>query len=373
MRSPIAKHFKRWQLPVLLGLTAILLTVIILSILMFEPAPKETRPKIGLIILGDIEQPGWNASHYEGLREACNALHLELLVRDKVPEWSGQCPDRIRELVDQGCSLIFLCSYAYAAECLETVKAYPHVSFVTNSSEAHAHNMASYFVRIYQARYLEGMLAAMSSKSNALGYIAAMPNAEVNRGLNAYALGAQSIKPDIRVFAAFTGSWENPKLEETLVRRLILERGCDVFGYQQDDQAVPRAALSEGVNVIGFNASFDENNDHLLTTIVCEWHTFYYNIIRRFMKNELTVFKNNWLGMDQGSVTLSGFSKRVTPEMRKHVKQVKNELEYNTRIIFRGPIYDREGQLRCEEGEIVSDDVLLERIDWQVKGVEIFE
>ena len=373
MLTRIATRLKRWQLPLLFGITVILLVTIIGSILFFEPEPTKTLPKVGMIILGDIKQPGWNASHYEGLREACEILQVDLLVRDNVPEWSGLCPERIRELAGLGCSMIFLCSYSYAAESLETIKAFPHIAFATNSAEHHAHNITSYFVRIYQARYLEGMLAAMCSKNHILGYVAAMPNAEVNRGLNAFTLGAQSVDADVRVIVAFTGAWDDSKKEESLVRRMILERGCDVFSYHQDDQTVPRIALAEGVDVIGFNTRFDEDNDHLLTSIVCQWNTFYYNIIRRFMKGELNFSKNNWLGMDQGAVSLASFSRRVTPEMRRKLKRVKNELEMNTRVIFQGPLYDRQGQLRCGEWEIVSDDTLLERIDWQVKGVEIFE
>ncbi|MCR5813942.1 MAG: BMP family ABC transporter substrate-binding protein [Desulfovibrio sp.] len=373
MRTRFGKGFKRWQLPVLFGIGVILLASLIGSILLFEPDPEESRPKIGLIILGDINQPGWNASHYQGLREACDTLKLELLVRDKVPEWSGQCPERIRELVSEGCSMIFLCSYAYAAEAIETVEAFPHIAFAAISSEVHAHNMASYFLRIYQARYLEGILAAMSSKNHVLGYITAMPNAEVNRSLNAFALGAQSVDPNVRVIAAFMGSWNDSKKEETFVRRMVLECGCDIFSYHQDDSTVAKVALSEGIDVVGFNTRFDDANDHLLTSIVCQWNTFYFDIIRRFMKGEFNAFRNNWLGMDQGAVGFSGFSRRVSPEIRAHLKQVKNQLEHNSKLIFRGPIYDREGNLRCEEGEIVSEDVLLERLDWQVKGVEIFE
>ena len=41
--------------------------------------------------------------------------------------------------------------------------------------------------------------------------------------------------------------------------------------------------------------------------------------------------------------------------------------------VFTGEIYDNQGNLRCENGEIIRDEILLEQFDWFVKGVEIYE
>ena len=52
---------------------------------------------------------------------------------------------------------------------------------------------------------------------------------------------------------------------------------------------------------------------------------------------------------------------------------------YNEKLItdlkdvFSGVIFDNTGQLRCNEGESISDDVLLEKMNWYVDGVIIYE
>ena len=51
---------------------------------------------------------------------------------------------------------------------------------------------------------------------------------------------------------------------------------------------------------------------------------------------------------------------------------LKQEL-INGNLIFAGKIYDNTGKIRCEAGEAISDDTLLEDINWLVKGVEILE
>ena len=41
--------------------------------------------------------------------------------------------------------------------------------------------------------------------------------------------------------------------------------------------------------------------------------------------------------------------------------------------VFTGEIYDTEGRKRCENNELISDEMLLEHFDWFVEGVEIYE
>ena len=82
--------------------------------------------------------------------------------------------------------------------------------------------------------------------------------------------------------------------------------------------------------------------------------------------------KNYWLGIDIGAVMLSEYSPRVTLEEIRQIDSLKQEL-INDKLIFSGLIYDNEGNIRCEEGEAISDDTLLENINWLVKGVEVLE
>ena len=88
-----------------------------------EEAPK----KIGFIVLGDVEEAGWNGSHYQGIKAACENMGLTLVFRDKVPENSGKCPEAIDELANEGVGMIFLCSYAYASEVHDLVKEYENI------------------------------------------------------------------------------------------------------------------------------------------------------------------------------------------------------------------------------------------------------
>ena len=350
----------------------LIIVPMILLFLNFIKAFEERQEKIGFIIIGDINVAGWNASQYNGIKAACDKFGVELLVRDKVKENSGQCTAAIKDLAAKGAGMIFLASYSYSREAQNLVGEYPNVAFATNSAEVHAKNMTAYFVRMYQARYLSGALAGMKTKSNVIGYVAAMPNTEVNRGINAFTLGVQKTNPNAKVVVMWTGSWQDEQIETAHATRLIQEAGADVLTYHQDESATAQVAEKFGVDYIAYNEILSIDSAHYLTSVVCSWDLYYSDIIQRYLKGELNSVRNHWLGVERGAVMLSDFSAAVTPEMVNKLDSLRQEL-INNRLVFSGKIYDNQGNVRCEDGEAISDDKLLEDINWLVRGVEVLE
>ncbi|MBQ6298744.1 MAG: BMP family ABC transporter substrate-binding protein [Selenomonadaceae bacterium] len=349
--------------------------IIVLPVIMFLNANeefKEHEEKIGFIILGDITIPGWNKSHYDGIKSACEEFGIKLLVRDNVKENNGECPAAIKDLADSGAGMIFLASYSYSIEAQNIIGEYPNIAFATNSAEVHAKNMTAYFARMYQARYLSGALAGMKTKSNVIGYVAAMSNTEVNRGINAFTLGVQRTNPNAKVVVMWTGSWQDEKVEAQHAERLIKEAGADVLTYHQDEDATAQVAEKYDADFIAYNAILDTKSEHYLTSVVCQWNLYYLDMIQRYLKGEINTVKNHWLGIDRGAIMLSEFSPAVSQKMIIKIDSLKQEL-INGYLIFEGEIYDNTGKIRCAAGEAISDDTLLEDINWLVKGVEVLE
>ncbi len=346
--------------------------VFVAALFRFSAAPEDPPLKVGFIILGDITEPGWNASHYEGIRAACEAHGAELLVRDHVPEGTGSCSKAVRDLIAHGCGLIVLASFDYPDEVKDLADEYPEIAFAATSAKAYATNMTAYFPRMYQARYLAGALAGMRTKTNVIGYVAAFPNAEIRRGINAFLLGARRMNPKARVVVAWSGAWEDAAKETVLAERLIRETGADILTYHQDDAVVAETADRFGVDFIAYNAPIPEGLSHGLATIRCRWDLYYDDILRRYQKGELNAMKNRWIGIDRHAVLLDELSPEVTEDMRGYLYYFRREL-FSHQLIFIGPLFDNQGVLRCEAGESISDDALLESIDWLVSGVTVLE
>ena len=366
----IRRRILRWLAPILLAAAGLVLLALI-----FRPAPDEpepVEPTVGFIVLGDVRSPGWNASNYEGILAACNKLGAKLVVRDHVAERSGECLKAVRNLAGQGCKLIILASYSYPEEIRPFANEFPNVSFINMASKSYNPNMATYFPRMYQGRYLSGALAGIRSTSGVIGYVAAMPNAEVLRGINAFLLGARRINPNARVVVAWTNAWEDPERERHLAERLIHEAGADLITYHQDDMAAAEAAEALGVDSIAFNAPVPKGAKHILASVSCRWDIFYQDLLRDYLKDELRVMRTSWIGVDRNAVLLTSLSSEITPEMRAKLDTIRLEL-VNHMLIFRGPLYDNQNVLRCKADEAISDDTLLMDIDWLISGVTSLE
>ena len=362
------RRIPTWGRWLLAALCALLVFGMFAMVFRFTPEEMRDKPKIGFITLGDIHEPGWNQSHYQGVKEACEAMGADLLVRDHIPEGSGQCPEAIRELAAEGAGMIYLCSYGYAAEVKDVVREYPTIAFATNASGNFPPNLTAHFVRMHQGRYLAGALAGMQTKSGVVGYVAAMPNSEVNREINAFALGVRRVNPTARVVVAWTNAWEDEPTEKAHVRRLVREKGADLVTYHQDDQAVPDEAEALGINFIAFNARLSKR-PHCLGAVICRWDMYYKNVIQSYLKGELNALQNHWIGINSGAIWLADIPENVGLDTGFVIAELRRSLE-NRKPIFHGPIRDNAGTLRVGPQEVLRDDVLIYRMDWFVEGVE---
>lgn len=344
---------------------------IFLVILMTGREGKEEAVKIGFVMSGAMEETGWNGKHYTGVKAVCDRLDLELVVKENVAEFSGQCNTAIEELAKENAGMIILSSYGYSEEVRELVKEYPEIVFYVNSSEYHDVNMTSYFARMYQARYLAGIVAGMKTESRTIGYVAAMNNNEVNRGINAFTLGVRRANPEAEVVVAWTGEWDNREKELEAANALIAQAGADVLTYHQNQPNVVDAADEAGVFSIGYHEALEGRSDKYLTSVVCNWELVYEAILREYLVGKGNIKNNYWIGLEADAVGLSAYSAGITEDIASAVEEAKTEL-LSGKDVFSGVIYDTDGVLRCGEKEFISDEILLEQMDWFVEGIDFY-
>ena len=364
---------KNRGLRIVLAILGILVSGAILFLVLHpgkeDDAVKET---VGFVMSGSISEEGWNGMHYKGVKAASEDMGFRLLIKENVKEFTGECKNVVKELVEDGAKMIILSSYGYAEEVKDLVKEYPEISFYVNSSEYHDKNMTSYFVRMYQVRYLSGILAGMQTKTNTVGYVAAMANNEVNRGISAFTLGVKRVNPDAEVVVAWTDSWDDEKKEKEAARNLIEKEEADVLAYHQNQQYVLDVADESGVKSIGYHQAYSEYSDKYLTSVVCNWERTYRELLREFLQGRSNINENTWLGLEESVVELSAYSELVTEEEKEAIETAKQEI-LSGNDVFSDEIYDSDGELRCRDGESISDTVLLEQFDWYVEGVRFYE
>lgn len=352
----------------------ILLIIGILMLVILPCIPTGKSTKVGYIMTGSTDEAGWNGMNYNGIKAACDSLGVRLEIKENILEntESNDCVKAISSLADKGCEMIILSSYGYPSEVRDTIDEYPEISFYGNSSDYYSDNMTSYFARMYQARYLSGIVAGMTTETDNIGYVAAMQNNEVIRGLNAFTLGVKRVNPDANVYVKWTDSWEDEEKETAAAEYLINEKDIDVITYHQNRNYVVSVAEKAGIYSIGYNEATEGASDKHLTSAVWNWEELYSDIVSDFLQGKANERQHIWCGIETGAVELAPYSPLVTAETQAEVEKAKNEI-LSGKDVFSGKIYDTDGNLRCDENEFISDTALMSEFDWYVDGVIICE
>ena len=330
-----------------------------------EPV-KEIRA--GFVYVASVGDAGWNWAHDEGRK---GLEKLPFVSRTRFVENVREGADATRvmtQFAEMGFNLIFATSYGYMDPCAEVAAKYPNAFFLHCSGSRRSANMTSYFGRMYQARYLTGIVAGKMTKRDQIGYVAAHPIPEVIRGINAFTLGVRSVNPKAKVRVVWTYTWFDPAREKQAAESLI-EVGADVIAQHQDSAGPQQAAQEKGVWSIGYNTDQSRFAPKAhLTSAVWNWGPLYTKIATELHEGRWTN-EPVWWGIETGIVDIAPLGPMVPDEVRTLVAKRKREIAEKRLVVFRGPVRDQGGRTAIPEGKTL-DDAELQAMNWFVEGVE---
>ncbi len=350
---------------------AIIAGIFVINIYEADTEVTKETTKVGVILNGSKDDQSWSQSHYEGLQQTAAKLNLEILYHENVKEDSVTA--LVDEFVVQGCKIIIANSFEFGTYIEAAAEKYPEIYFLHATGVGEGKNLSTYFGRMYQIRYLSGIVAGLQTKSNEIGYVAAFPISEVNRGINAFALGVRSVNPQATVYVSWTNSWNDDQVTGEVTQELLEAHNIDVLAMHSDSVKPLEIAENMGVMSIGYNVdNSKEYPDTYLTAAVWDWEAFYTPNILKCLQGKFEG-QHFWEGVESGMVSIAPFTKLVNEGVAERVEQEKNRLSGGTYDVFYGPIYDNEGKLRISEGESMTDNSMLNEFDWYVEGVIISE
>lgn len=325
--------------------------------------------KVGVLLSGPASDRSYCQTHYEAIEAIKGDLNLNVVYREKVPDDCYQ--DIVNLIEDEGCEIVIANSFQFGDDMMRAAEKYPDVYFFHAAGTGHRHNLSSFFGRLYQARYLSGVVAGMKTKTGELGYVAAYPIPEVIRVINAFALGARSVRPDAKVYVRYCGSWVEDEPAGEASRKLLDSHPIDVMALHTNSLAPHREADARGIWSIGIhrdNADLFPNT--YLTACVWNWNGYYYKQILDCLQGKFHG-SNVWVDMEDGVVGMSGFSGHIDLQTTLAVQKANDRLKSWEFDVFYGPITDNTGRLRVEAGESMTDDEMQHGFDWYVEGVTV--
>ena len=337
-----------------------------------EEAPAEgagipaDQIKVGFVYSSAHNDEGYSQAHDIG-RQAVEAMGIETAYVENVAETNEACKSAIRNLIDQGCNVIYTNSFGFMEATANCAAEFPEVKFGHCSGYTTAENMNTYFGKIYQARYLSGIVAGMKTQVNRIGYVAAMQIPEVIRGINAFTLGVRSVNPEATVEVIWTNTWYDPAVEKQAALEII-NTGVDVVAQHQNTTAPQIAAQERGVYAVGYNMSSpDAAPDAYLTAPVFNWDKFYTADVQRVIDGTWTGTKI-WDGLETGLVDLDTLTANAPEGAQEAVDTAKEQIISGELHPFAGPLTNQAGEVVVPEGTTMTDDEIW-NMNWFVEGV----
>jgi simple sugar transport system substrate-binding protein len=273
----------------------------------------------------------------------------------------------IREMARDGVELIITPSFGYMEPTLRVAAEFPNVRFESITGYKRAANVATANARYYEGRYLAGVAAGRVSKSHIAGYVAGFPIPEVLQGINAFALGMRSVRPDAQVRVIWLNAWFDPAREREAAITLM-NQNADVLAFHTGSNAVMVAAQERGRWAVAYHSDMrDVAPQAQLLAVTHHWGDYYTRRVRDLMQGQWTS-GDTWGGVKEGMIKVQSFGKAVTPAVRREVLARRDDIAAGRLHPFRGPLVDQDGKAVLSAGEVMSDERIL-GMDFLVEGV----
>jgi len=345
-----------------LALLALVMFVVAIAGCESDKKTASKEVKVGFVYVGPTDDGGWTFAHDKG-RKHLESLGVKTSYVEKVNEADGY--RAIRKLAREN-DLVFTTSFGFMDPTLKAAKEAEDTIFMHLGGFKTNKNMGTYFGRMYQAKYLAGMVAGSMTKSNTIGVVGSHPISEIIRHINAFTLGVQAANPNAKVQVVWINQWFDPP-KEISAANTLMDSGADIIMSTVDSPACLQAAKKRGFYGIGNdNDQTEFVGDNHLTATIWDWGIYYEDVYKR-VKNGTWKAQQDWWGIETGLVKLAPISPLVPDSVKQKVAEAQKALAGGMEV-FKGPIYNQQGELALPEGQTLTDQQML-TIDYFVKGI----
>lgn len=246
-----------------------------------------------------------------------------------------QFEQNLRAVVAEKYDLIITAAYTAADALTKVAAENPDQPFAIIDTVVDAPNVRSIEFREYEAAYLLGALAGLSTKTDTVGAIVAMDTPLLSKYTSGFDQGLKSVNPDAKFLINYVGSFTDPaKAKEMAI--LQNSQGADfVAGMSAvGDSGVFEAAKEKGFYTSGQDTDRTvEDPEHIVLSQLKETDTVTYETVKDFMEGNFTYGSTSY-GLAENGVgitfvtaeTESPLSDFVGQENVDKVKQIRDDI-----------------------------------------------
>ena len=312
----------------------------------------------------DPESSYWTYAHEQGRLAAQEALGERVETESRFNMLEADFDNTIRELAEKGTDMVFSTTPRLLASTLSAAAAYPAIKFLNCSLNVSHPMLRCYYARMYEAKFLTGVLAGALSEHENIGYVCDYPIYSMPASINAFALGVRMVNPRARVLL----EWST--VEGADVEGVFANYGVTAISGQDS------LIRDERSRRTGLFLTVGDRQENMASSF-WNWGAFYRKIFESFLDGswgELDSTSdagqtiNYWWGLSAGVVDVR-VGEKVPAETARLMDCLRRSIADGSFRPSDGPVYDQDGKLRIEKGEILTPHQIL-MMDWLVENVD---
>ncbi len=251
--------------------------------------------RVAVILPSTINDFAWSQSMYEALVAIQKEMGEEnfQFVYSENMYVIADAAAAIRDYAAQGYDLIIAHGSQYGSSLVDIALDFPNTSFVWGSTaqtftELGIHNIFAYAPHSEEGGYVNGVIAALLTKTGVIGGIGPIKTGDAKRYAEGFVKGIKDTKPDAHVNYTFIGSYSDVALASEAARTFI-NAGADVLtGTAQMTVGAISVAKQKGIFWLGYDV--DQSPlapENVVASIVVDWTVALKPIIRMIKEGKL--------------------------------------------------------------------------------------
>ncbi|MGI9860193.1 BMP family protein [Moorella naiadis] len=285
--------------------------------------------KVALVLNGPINDNGWNAAGYNGLKTVEKELGVKTTYSENVSKSDQE--EVLRGYATQGYNIVFAHGFEFVDTAKKVAPEFPKTIFIVTNGYFSDKNISSFSVNSAEMGFLEGAAAAILSKSKKVAAIGGEETTPIKLGIEGFKQGAKYIDPNVEVLSTYIGSFSDVgKMKE--VAMSMINQGVDVVLGNANQAGLGAIQAAKEKNVYAIGSSSDQHAvapDNVVTSGV-------QNIGKAMSFMAKTVMDGNYkpdvymVGVKEGAVFLAplyDFEQKLPADIVKKIKQVPEDIK----------------------------------------------
>ena len=269
----------------------------------------------------------------------------------------------LEKICRDGFDIIFTVTPKLIKACLKVAAAHPDVKILNCALNSSHKTVRTYYTRMYEAKFLTGLIAGAMCPNDKIGYIADYPIYGATANVNAFALGARMTNPRAKIYL----TWSTVKNFD--IDKYYKEN--DITYISTQEMITPQANSRQ----YGLYVEQDDTPKNLAVSMY-HWGAFYEELINSILRGSWKVEEsgsgetkaiNYWWGLSAGVIDVI-CSGTLPIGIKKLVELIKHDISHGLFHPFTGPLTDQDGNIRCDDTDILRPEDII-TMDWLVDNV----